>query len=325
MKAVFKLCLIALASLMSVATSAFAQGYPDRPVKLLVGYPAGGSPDTVGRIVADQLSKILGQPFVVENKPGGGGTLATAVAASARADGYTLLLAETGQMVIGPQLIKVSYDPVKDFAPIGLVTQTPIVLFINAATQIKTVQDLIREAKANPGKMNYASSGVGSSLHLTMEAFKNAAGVDLTHIPYKSLSQILTGLLSGEVQLMAGSLSTMGALSKGGKLNLLGVMSSAPIASQPDLPMVSDLVKGYDGFSSEIGIVAPAGIPSGVVTRLSEALRVALKTPEMKNRLEELSFVLTWSTPEAYAANLRQGLKKYERVIEISNIRRELN
>lgn len=323
MKATFKLCLIGLASLMGVPTSALSQGYPNRAVKLLVGYPPSSSPDVIGRIMANQLSKILGQSFVIDNKPGAGATLATAIAASSPADGYTLLVAETAQMVIGPQVIKVSYDPIRDFTPIGLLTNTPVALVTNAATQIKTVQDLIREAKVKPGKINYASNGIGTLVHLQLEVFKNAAGVDLTHIPYKGSAQMLLATLTGEVQVDVASLSSLGPHVKSGKLNLLGVMSGVPIPSLPDLPMVSDLVKGYDGFSSDNGIVAPVGIPSEVVIKLSEALRVALKTPEAKDKLEELGFILTWSTPEAYAAHLRQELKKFERAIKISNIKRE--
>lgn len=224
MNGLFRHLLIGLGGLIGFGTGALGQDFPNRPVRILVGYTAGSLPDLAARSIAQALSKNFGQSFVVENKPGAGATLATDIAAKSPADGYTLLLGETGQLEMAPYLFKaLPYDTLRDLAPIGLVASAPVIFVSNLKTQIKTIRDLIREAKANPGKLNYGSSGIGSFHQIVFEAFNAAAGVKLTHIPFKGSTQTLPALLAGEVQVIPASV--VNAMTNATKINLLGVSS----------------------------------------------------------------------------------------------------
>lgn len=323
MTTAFKHSLIGLASLLGVASGALGQDYPNKPVKLLVGYPTGGSPDLVARIVGEELSKILGQPFVIDNKPGASGTLASAAAAKSAADGYTLLIAETGQIAIAPNIVKVPYDSIKDFTHVSLLARNPMFMVANSGTQIRTIRDLVREANANPGKLNYASVGIGSIVHLAMEVFNNSAGVNLTHIPYLGSPKAVPALVSGEVQVMAASAPVWGPHAQAGKVNVLAVMAGTRHPNFPDVPALTEIIKGHDDFTSENGLMAPAGIPAEALSKLSKAAESALATPVVKARLQVLGFIPTWSTPAGYTDNIRQNLKKYERAVRISKIKPE--
>lgn len=323
MKIKFKLGLIAMASLLGAANGALSQDFPNKPLKLYVGYTPGSSPDILGRLIGSQLTKVLGQPFLIENKPGAGATTAAAFVAGLPADGYNLVASDTGQIVIATQVLKVPFHPLKDFTPVGFTATTPVLLLTSPGTGMKTVQEVLREAKAHPGKLNYGSNGRGAIIYFAFEAFKYAAGLDITHIAYKGNPQVIQATLAGEVQLMIGSLSTSGALIREGKLHALAVVSKLRPTGYANVPMLSDLVKGYDGYPVDNGILAPAGLPPAVLNKLSGALKIALETPETKNRLEELGFVVTWSTPEAYSASLQQEYKKYEREIKRLDVKAE--
>ncbi len=320
MKVSFKHAVIAVAGLLVIATSALGQDYPNRTVKILVGYPPGGVPDFVARVLGQALSQSLGQQFVVENKPGAGATLATAIVAKSAADGYTLLAGETGQIEIAPYLYKtLPYDTLRDLVPVSLVASTPLIFVSGAKTQIKTIQDVIRVAIADPGKLNYGSSGIGTIHHITMEAFKAEAGVNLTHVPYKGSPLALAGLLGGEVHLMLTSLGVTAAQRSAGTINVIAVSSAARYPFIPDVPSISEEIKGFD-FSSETGILAPAGLPASVLAKLSAAIKTALDTPDLHDKFRKIGLLVTWTTPEGYTDKIRHNLKKYERVIRAANI-----
>ncbi len=311
----------ALAFLIGGAASAAGQSYPNRAVKVLVGYGPGGSPDTVGRLIADHLTKSLGQPFVIDNKPGASGTLATTLTMQAAADGYTLLIAETGQLEIAPQMVKVPYDPVKDFAHVGLLTRTPLVMVVSTkASQVRTLQELIQDAKSKPGTITYGTSGIGSGQHLAWEVFKYRAGIDLTHVPYKGATQSVPAIIGGEVTLIMGSMSALAPLVRAGSVAPIAIASTARVQSIPDVPYVAEIVPGYEDFSSEIGLMAPAGLPQDVLAKLLAGARAGLDSQEVRGKLDSLGLNAAWTPSKSYADLIRQNLKKYEQAIRISKI-----
>jgi tripartite-type tricarboxylate transporter receptor subunit TctC len=313
-------CLVAFASVMAFTTSALGQEYPNRPVKIFVGYVAGGGPDVIARLLGQKLSQTFGQQFIIENKPGAGATLATAVVAKSPGDGYTLLIGETGQLEIAPNLYKaLPYDPIKDLTAIGLVASTPQVLITNAKTGNTTIRGLIREAKASPGKLNYGSSGIGSLHHIAMEVFKAGAELDITHVAYKGAPQALPALLSGEVDVMLTSLVVAGPHVRAGTINILAVTSARRFDVIPEIPSISEVIAGYD-HTSEIGVLGPANMPSDVVMALSKAIKTALDSAEIQSKFKEMGLMVTWTTPEAYADKIRQNMNKYERAVRVANI-----
>jgi len=310
------------AMLWSVASH--AQNYPNRPVRVVVGYGAGGSPDAVARLMADHLSKTLGQSFIVDNRVGASGTLASNFVAQSPADGYVLLIAETGQNEILPQMIKLPYHPINDFTYIGQLTRTPLVIVASTkSTQFKTLQDLITAGKANPGKINFGTSGIGSGQHLAWEAFKKDAGVNLIHVPYKGATQSVPALLAGEVAVMMGTYGSFVQHIKAGSLQPLAVASTARLASVPDIPHVAETVTNYQDFSSEIGLMAPRGLPTDILNRLADATRSSLDASEVKARLAALGLVQHWAGPQDYRKAVAQNLIKYKQAIDASGIKPE--
>lgn len=310
----FSIC--ALAASVSAATD-----YPNKPVRILVGYAPGGTPDIIARTIAEKLGTELGQSFFVENRPGAGGTLATSLAAQSAPDGYTLLIADIGQLAIAPYLFKrLSYDPVKSFAPVSLAGITPMFIAANAkTTTFKSVQDLISQAKQNPGSINYGSSGIGSIHQIAMEVFMAQAGFKLTHVPYKGSGQSVPALIGGEVPVLMTALPTVGPYAANGQVRLLAVTSQQRYADTPDVPSISELVPGYD-FPSEVGVLAPAGTPQPILTSLSNAIHEVLDTDEMRERFKTLGSVPVWSTPEEYAENIRRNLTKYGNAMKLTHI-----
>jgi tripartite-type tricarboxylate transporter receptor subunit TctC len=297
-----------------------AQGYPNRPVKLLVATAPGGSPDVVGRLLAEKLAQSLGQSFIVENRPGGGGTVGSSQVARSAADGYTLLVVEMGQLVIGPQLqTEVSYNPVRDFTPIAMAATTPLYFASGGKTGIKTLNDLITQAKAKPGVLNYGSSGIGSLHHLAMEVFKARTGVDIVHVPFKGAGVSTPALLAGDVEIVLAGLPTVSAFVQGGRVNLLAVTSAQRSSDAPNVPAISETIKDYD-FSAEIGILGPAGLSRDVVTRLSGAIRSALDAPEVRAKLKVIGAAPTWSSPDDYAENIRVKYKQLGDAAKASGI-----
>lgn len=300
---------------------AHASEYPSRPVRVLVGYAPGGTPDIIARTLADKLGSELGQSFIVENRPGAGGTLATSSVAQSAADGYTLLVADIGQLAIAPYLFKkLNYDPIKSFAPVSLAGITPMFIAANAqTTSIKTIQDLIEQAKENPGSINYGSSGIGSIHQIAMEVFLAESGLKLTHVPYKGSGQSVPAMLGGEVPVLMTALPTVGPYAANGQVNLLAVTSAQRYPDTPDVPSISELVPGYD-YPSEVGVLAPAGTPQSVLKILSEAIHKSLDTDAMRERFKILGSIPAWSTPEEYAQNIRTNLEKYAEAVKIAHI-----
>jgi tripartite-type tricarboxylate transporter receptor subunit TctC len=319
MKHKIKIGILLLAGILSLAPPCFADDYPNHPIRVLVGYPPGGAPDVVARIVGQRLTQILKQSFVIENKPGAGGTIAANVVAKAPADGYTILFGDAGQLAIAPYLFKdLPYDPAKGFTPIGQAAVVPMVLATNAKTGIKTIADLVRAAKANPGKMTYGSSGIGSIHHIAMEMFKNDAGIDLTHVPYKGSGQSVPALLAGEIQVAMTAYPALGSYAKTGEVNILAVTSAKRYAGTPDVPALAETYPGYD-YASEIGVVGPAGIPPETVAKLSAALKIIMQEPEIQNKLIAVGAVASWQSPQTFGEGIQQNLQKYKKAVAISH------
>lgn len=307
---------VGLAATFGARAQAVGDNYPVRPIKLVVGYVPGGSPDTVARIVSRKLGEILGQPVVVENKVGAGGMVATAQVAKAPADGYTLLLGETGQLVIAPWTTKnLPYDVLRDFSPVGMVGATPLILVANAKSGIRTLQDLVREARAKPGTLSYGSSGNGTIHHIAGEVFKTETGIDMMHVPYKGSGQSVPAVISGDVPVLMTSLTVVLPFVQAGTVNLLGVTSAARYGDLPNVPAISEMIKGYD-YSSEMGILAPAGTSNAVINKLSQALREALNSAEVNKQFKLASIVPLYTTPAGYTDNLQRNLRKYEQAVK---------
>jgi tripartite-type tricarboxylate transporter receptor subunit TctC len=313
--------LFTLLAAASFAPCVLAQAYPAKPVTLVVGYVAGGSPDLVARTLGQSLSQSLGQAFVVENRPGASATLAAASVAKAPADGYRLFVADTAPLVIAPFTIKgIPYDTLKDFTPVSLVyVATGMALVSNSGTSIKSLQDLLREAKAKPGKLSYGSSGVASIHHLAMEVFKAGTGTDMTHIPYKGSAQSVVGVLSGEIPVLYTALSTVQSHIASGKVNLLAVGSPSRQPGYPDVPAINEVVKDFE-YTGEFGILGPAGLPAEAVARLSAGLKQAASAPDVVEKFKATGGAAAFTTPEQYAQLIRRNLVKFERAVKLAKI-----
>jgi tripartite-type tricarboxylate transporter receptor subunit TctC len=315
--------LAVLAGLFCLATAGIcADDYPSKPIKIVVGYVPSGGPDSLARLLAPKLSSILGQPVIVENKPGASGSIATTQVSKMPADGYTLLLGETGQLVIAPNLMKeVTYDPSKDLTPIARLVSGTIVMVTNAkTTNIRSLQDLIQEAKQNPGKLNYGSSGNGSSHHIAMEAFRLPLGLDVVHIPYKGSGQSMAAVLSGEIPILMSGFQIVQPYIKTGRLRMLGVSTKERHQDAPDVPSMSEFVKDYS-YPSDWGVLAPPGLPAPVLAKLSDAFKAAMGSPDVQEHLKTVGLQTTWKTSDQYREILRDELKKYEQAIKAANIR----
>ncbi|MDO8694219.1 MAG: tripartite tricarboxylate transporter substrate binding protein [Sheuella sp.] len=275
--------------------------YPNKPIRLVIGFTPGGSTDTVGRQLANSFSKILGQSVIVENKPGANGNLATDAVRRAAPDGYTIFYTSIGH-VTNPLIYKdAKYDPVKDFTPIGQVLAGPNVLVVPGNSKFKTLQDLIDYGRANPGKINFASSGIGSSVHLSGELFKQLSGVDMVHIPYKGSGNLLPHLIAGTVDLAFPNLPTGVALAEQGQLRALGVTTSTRSNAAPNIPTIAEAgVPNYD-MSTWYGLVGPANMPADVQKKLSNALLQTVNAPEFKERLIAQGMDPRASTPQEFA------------------------
>ena len=294
--------------------------YPDHPITLIIPYAPGGGNDAVARAIAEPMSKSLGQPVVIENRAGAGGSVGTRQVAKAAPDGYTLGLGGTGTLAIDPTLYpNVGYDPRKDFAPVGLIATSPLIVLVNHSVPAQNVRELIALAKAQPGKLNYASAGVGSGIHLGTVLFAETAGIDLTHIPYKGSGPALTDLLGGHVQIYFSSLPPAIGLVKEGKLRALGVTGPQRSSSFPDLPTVAE--QGLPGFEAVLhyGIVAPAGTPRPIINRLNSALRAALDDAKVRGHIATEGAEPLPTSPEEYAADIDREETKWSTLVRKPN------
>jgi tripartite-type tricarboxylate transporter receptor subunit TctC len=294
-------------------------GYPDHPITLIVPYAPGGGNDVLARAVADPMAKILGQPLVVENRGGAGGSVGTRQIAKAPPDGYTLGLGGTGTLAIDPTLYpNAGYNPRKDFAAVGLIATSPLIVLVNQSVAAHTVQELIALAKAQPGKLNYASAGPGSGIHLGTVLFADTASIDITHVPYKGSGPALTDLLGGHVQIYFSSLPPAVGLVKDGRLRALGVTGLKRSASFPDVPTVAE--QGLPGFEVALhyGIVAPAGTPRPIVDKLNAALRAALGDPKVHDHIATEGAEPLPTSPEEYAADIDREETKWSALVKKS-------
>jgi tripartite-type tricarboxylate transporter receptor subunit TctC len=306
------------------AATASAQDYPSRPITLVVPYSAGGGNDIMARVAGEKMSPVLGQQVVIENRGGAGGSIATRQVAKAAPDGYTLGLGGTGTLAINPTLYgNVGYDPRKDFAPVGLIGTSALVLVIHPSIPAHNVKELIAYAKANPGKLSYASAGVGSGIHLAAEYFRSLAGLEMTHVPYKGSGPALTDLIGGHVSMYFSSMPPAIALVKEGKIRALGVTGLKRSPIFPDLPTISEAaLPGYEAVL-HYGIIAPAGTPKPFVTKLNAALRQAVMSDELKQKLAADGTEPLASTPEEYAADIDKEETKWSAIVKKSGAKAE--
>ncbi len=301
--------LAALAAL-AFAASALGQQYPNRPVRMLVGYAAGGGADALARVVAGKLGDALGQPVVVDNRPGAGATVAADALAKSAPDGYTLYFADTAILIAPAVYAKLTYDPVTSFAPVGNVVSLPLVFVANPAVPAATAPELIALLKANPGKYSYGSPGFGTVQHFAFELFKKQAGVDVVHIPYKGAAPILPDLLSGQIPLAIISASPALAQSRAGKLKAIALSSPVKLAAAPNWPALADTLPGFDA-SPRLFILAPAGTPQPIVAQLSEALRKVLVQPDLLESFGKQGATAEWTSPDELGRQIAVEVRKW--------------
>jgi tripartite-type tricarboxylate transporter receptor subunit TctC len=297
---------------------AAADDYPTRPILLVVPYPAGGGNDVLARLVAAKMSVTLGQPIVIENRGGAGSTIGTRDVARSAPDGYTLLIA-TSSLAINPQLYPdMAYDPVRDFSPVGLIAKSPNLVLMNPAVPAHSIAELIALAKKEPGKLDFASTGIGTSTHLSGMLFATMAGIKINPVPYKGVAPALTDLIGGQVPLMFCPMASAVGFVQAGSVRALAVTGSSRSPSFPDLPTVAEA--GVPGYAAELhyGIVAPGGTPAPIISKLNAALNAALAEDDIKRRLLADGTEPLPSTPEAYAADIASEEAKYSAIVKMS-------
>jgi tripartite-type tricarboxylate transporter receptor subunit TctC len=309
---------------LAFAAPAFPQQYPVRPVRFVVPFSPGGSTDTLARTLGVKLADGLGQQVVVDNRPGANGNIGMEIVAKSPPDGHTIVLGYIANLAIAPSLYaKLPFDPVKDYAPITQIASSPNVLTAHPSVPAKTLKELIALAKAKPGQVSFASTGVASVGHLTGELLNNLAGVRITHVPYKGSGQAITDLLGGHVQVMYSGFSSTMPHIKSGKLRALAVTGAKRSDALPEVPTIAE--QGYPGVEATAwyGVLAPARTPRPVVTRLHGEIVKALRMPDVKERLGTLGFELVGGTPEAFGAYIRSEIKKWEKVVKASGAKPE--
>lgn len=306
------------AAIMLAAGAAQAQSYPTKPIKLIVPWPAGGGVDTSARLISEPLSQRLGQPIVIENKPGAAGNIGTALAANEKPDGYTLLQGSLSPNAVNPHLYTtLGFDPVKDFEFVARVYTVPSFLVVPASSPAKSAQELVALAKKEPGKFNFGSGGVGSSQHLFGVMFNKAANIDVVHIPYKGTSPAEAALVAGQVDFMLNPPTALSFVSAG-KLRALGVASPVRSAALPDLPTLDELgIRGVH-TSTFYGVMAPAGTPKDIVDRLNREIVAILKTDDMKARLAKLAADPGTESPEEFKKFVLGEIDRYGEIVKLS-------
>ncbi len=304
-----------------LSCGAMAQSFPDRPIRLVVSYAPGGGTDSFARTVADQVSRSLGQPVIVDNRPGAAGNIGSEYVMRAAPDGYTVMMGNVGPMAVNPHLYKMSFDPLKVFAPVTLMATAPLLVVVNPKLPVNSLQDLIALAKREPGKLNYSSAGVGSSNHLAGALFNIEAGTDLQHIPYKGAALSVTDLISGQVQVSFQTLPSVGNHVKSGQIKALAVTSPTRSSLFPDVPTAAESGLKNLEVSAWYSIVAPAGTPRPVIDRLNKAFNEALKHKDVMAKLEPEGAVIVGSTPEQFADFMRAESEKWGKVVKTTGMR----
>ncbi|MGG5888873.1 Bug family tripartite tricarboxylate transporter substrate binding protein [Falsiroseomonas sp. HC035] len=312
-----------LAAALAAPSLALAQSFPSRPLRLVVPFAAGGSADASARMLAEPLGAVLGQSVVVENRPGGGATIGAQAVARAAPDGHTLLYGTPGPQIVNPYLMRsVPYDPVADFAPVSGIKRAPNLLAVHPGVPARSLAELIDLAKARPGTLTFASSGIGSSSHLAGEMLKFLAKIDITHVPYRGTSAALTDLLGGTVTMALDTLSILLPPSRSGNLRALGVTTPQRSALANDLPALAETLPGFDAAPFNY-IATTGGTPAPIVAQLSAAVQAILARPDYRARMEALGEEPTPSTPEQLAETIRAESARWKQVIEAAGIRAE--
>ncbi|HYG43633.1 MAG TPA: tripartite tricarboxylate transporter substrate binding protein [Bordetella sp.] len=324
-------CSIVLASLMAAVpalaaptaaqASEQAAQFPSRSIRFIVPYAAGGLPDTVARVVAQGLTTSLGQPVVVENKPGANGVVAAQTLSSSPPDGYSYLVTDGSMMSINPSLYKnLPYDPKRDFVPVSLIATSPLFLATSTQTGIATLQDFVARAKANPGKLNYGSSGIGSSHHLTMEAMKIALNLDVTHVPFRGSGQSVPALIGNQVDVVFAALPSLSGFADKGQARILATNAGQRSALAPDIPAISELIPNFN-FAVTVGALAATGTPDYAVQKISAAIAKAVKDPAVVKQFNTLGIEPVGGTPAQYEAAIDDEAKRYQSAIKAAGIK----
>ncbi len=316
--------LVALGSAQSAWAQNPASDYPNKQVSIIVGFPPGTATDSVGRVLGERLAQRLGKPFIIDNKPGQGGSIGAAAAAKAAPDGYTLLATATAPMATNPHLYKnLSYDPLRDFAPIGLHSWLPFVLVVNSNSKFNTLQDFLAHAKAQPGTINYATIGNGTTSHLLMTMLMQSTGVKLNHIPYKGSAQAQTDLIGGQVDITFDTMVSVMPHVKSGRLRALAVSTLGRTKYAPEIPTLHELgVTGFDA-GAWLGLVAPAGTPKPIVDKLNRELNAILDEPETQKRLLAMGAEILKSTPDEFAAHIKSEHAKWGKLVREMGVKIE--
>ncbi|MGE3993834.1 Bug family tripartite tricarboxylate transporter substrate binding protein [Pseudorhodoplanes sp.] len=303
------------------ATPAFAQGYPERPIRVIVPYPAGGSTDILARAIQQPLTEILGKPIVIENKPGAGGIIGTTEAARSAPDGYTIVFGNLGPNALNASLYKkLSYDPVRDFAPISVVAEMPLLLVTAPSSGISSVADVIARGKKDADALTYASVGLGSASHVTGELFKRQAGIEMRHVPYRGGAPATTDTLAGHVSIyFITPLEALGHM-QAGALKPLGVSTLTRTSLFPDIPTISETLPGFD-VVVWFGLLAPAGTPTEIVAKLNDAVVRAVATSQVQEALKKLGVEPKSSTSSTFAATIRADVEKWAKVVSLAKIK----
>jgi len=307
-----------------IAPAVHAQAYPNKPVRIIVPYPPGGTSDILARSVGQKLGDALGQTIVVENKPGANGNLGADMVAKSPPDGYTLLLADIGALAISPSLYKLSFDPATDFSPVTMVAYSPHILVVHPSVPVNNAKELVTLAKSKPGKLNFAASSVGSAPHLAGIDFASRAGVDWAYIPYKGGAQAITDMAGGQADVMFNGMLATYPHVKSGKLKILAVSSSKRMSAIPDVPTVAEAA-GLEGFQtgSWQGVLAPLNTPKEVIARLSSEITKILNTPEMKERLAVQGAEVSTNTPDQFTTFIRDEKARWAQVVKAANLKLE--
>jgi tripartite-type tricarboxylate transporter receptor subunit TctC len=305
------------AALPAVPRFACAQAYPSRPVRLVVGFPAGGGTDTIARLLGNALSERLGQPFIIENRPGAGTNIGTEAVVRAPSDGYALLYVTPANAINATLYEKLNFNFIRDIAPVAGIVRIASVMVVNPSFTPKTVPEFIAYAKANPGKINMASAGNGNSSHVSGELFKMMTGVDMVHVPYRGGAAALTDLIGGQVQVMFDAMPNSIAYIRGGQLRPLAVTTAKRSQVLPDVPAVAEFVPGYE-TSGWYGIGVPKGTPAGIVDKLNTEINAALAEPKMQSRLAEMGATMLTGSPTDFAAHVAAETEKWAKVVKFA-------
>jgi len=303
-------------------TSGFAQGYPTRPIRLVVPFGVGGGTDILARIVEPLVTRALGQPLVIDNRAGGGSAIGMDVVAKAQPDGYTLVMTDTS-IAVNPSIRPLPYDTINDFVPVSLLATAPVILVAHPSVWARTLQEFVALAKAKPGELNYASGGIGSSTHLGGELLKFVAGIDMKHVPYKGTGPAMNDLVGGHVQMMFSGISSARPYLDAGTLRALAVTGDKRNAAVPDVPTFAEA--GLPGVTASTywGVLAPKGTPKEIVERLSAEFANAVRDPDVVKRIADLGYLPIGGGPADYAANIKSEIAKWAPVIKAANIKAE--